>query len=95
MAILYKQLEFETLECLWGMSDWKVTDISIETIYNVAIEKGALGGKLLGAGGGGFLLFYVPYFKQKYFINHFKKMTTIPFNFTKEKSDIIFKSFTK
>jgi D-glycero-alpha-D-manno-heptose-7-phosphate kinase len=40
-----------------------VADISNEyfdSIYSKAIEAGALGGKLLGAGGGGFFLFYVP-----------------------------------
>ena len=41
-----------------------ITNSSIDEIYNNAINKGALGGKLLGAGGGGFFLFYVPYFKQ-------------------------------
>ena len=64
-------------------------------IYNTAIKNGAIGGKLLGAGGGGFFLFYVPHFKQKYFIKNFKKMVTIPFNFTSERSSILFKNFTK
>jgi len=32
----------------------------IETIYNSAIEAGAMGGKISGAGGGGFMLFYCP-----------------------------------
>ena len=41
-----------------------ITNSSIDEIYNNAINKGALGGKLLGAGGEGFFLFYVPYFKQ-------------------------------
>jgi len=45
-----------------------ITNSSIDEIYNNAIKKGALGGKLLGAGGGGFFLFYVPYFRQKNFI---------------------------
>ena len=58
-----------------------ITNSSIDEIYNNAINKGALGGKLLGAGGGGFFLFYVPYFKQKNFIKHFRKLITIPFNF--------------
>ena len=35
-------------------------DKKIDQIYNFAIQKGAIGGKLLGAGGGGFFLFYVP-----------------------------------
>ena len=37
----------------------------IEQLYDAAIEEGAIGGKLLGAGGGGFLLFYVPLDRQE------------------------------
>ena len=36
----------------------------MDDIYDYAIENGALGGKLLGAGGGGFFLFYVPPFQK-------------------------------
>jgi D-glycero-alpha-D-manno-heptose-7-phosphate kinase len=31
----------------------------IDSIYNTALKNGAVGGKLVGAGGGGFLMFYV------------------------------------
>ena len=44
-----------------------ISNSSIDNIYNDAIKNGALGGKLLGAGGGGFFLFYVPLQKQKNF----------------------------
>ena len=37
-----------------------VTSPRIDGLYETAIKNGALGGKLLGAGGGGFLLFYCP-----------------------------------
>jgi len=69
-----------------------ITNSSIDEIYNNAIKKGALGGKLLGAGGGGFFLFYVPYFRQKNFIKYFRKLITIPFKFSSEGSKILFKS---
>ena len=36
----------------------------LDTIYERAIVAGALGGKILGAGGGGYFLFYVPKAKQ-------------------------------
>ena len=36
----------------------------MDEIYNFAISNGAIGGKLLGAGGGGYFLFYVPTFKK-------------------------------
>ena len=69
-----------------------ITNSSIDEIYNKAILKGALGGKLLGAGGGGFFVFYVPYSKQTKFIKYFRKLITIPFKFTSEGSKIIFKN---
>jgi D-glycero-alpha-D-manno-heptose-7-phosphate kinase len=67
----------------------------IDDIYNNAVKKGALGGKLLGAGGGGFLLFYVPYFKQKSFIKFFKKLIPVHFKFTSEGSKILFTTKNK
>ena len=36
----------------------------IDDMYNKAITSGAIGGKILGAGGGGFMLLYVPVDKQ-------------------------------
>ena len=60
-----------------------------------AIKNGALGGKLLGAGGGGFFLFYVPYSRQKYFVNYFKKLINVPFKFSSEGSKIMFKNIDK
>ena len=69
-----------------------MTNASIDGIYKNALSKGALGGKLLGAGGGGFFVFYVPYYKQKKFIKHFKNLITIPFKFSSEGSKIIFKN---
>ena len=39
----------------------KITNTEIDALYNAAKEAGAIGGKLLGAGGGGFLLIYCPY----------------------------------
>jgi len=72
-----------------------ITNSSIDEIYDIAINKGALGGKLLGAGGGGFFLFYVPYSKQKNLIKHFRKLITIPFKFSSEGSTILFKNIDK
>ena len=44
----------------------KISNPFLDEIYNGAIQNGALGGKLLGAGGGGFFLFYVqPFDKLK------------------------------
>jgi D-glycero-alpha-D-manno-heptose-7-phosphate kinase len=40
----------------------KISNLMLDSVYTKARENGALGGKLLGAGGGGFFLFYVPPF---------------------------------
>jgi len=72
-----------------------ITNFNIDEIYNNAINKGALGGKLLGAGGGGFFLFYVPYFRQKNFIKYFAKLINVPFKFSSTGSKIMFKNIDK
>lgn len=47
----------------------KISNPFLDDIYNGAIQNGALGGKLLGAGGGGYFLFYVPSFDRYRLIN--------------------------
>jgi len=42
----------------------KITNDSLDSVYALALSNGAVGGKLLGAGGGGFFLFYVPPFAK-------------------------------
>lgn len=42
----------------------KISNQRIDDLYSGALKNGAIGGKLLGAGGGGFFLFYVPPFKK-------------------------------
>ena len=49
----------------------KITNVDIEKLYNLGIKSGATGGKLLGAGGGGFILFYVPSKNHKKFLKNF------------------------
>ena len=71
-----------------------ISNSIIDNIYDVAIKKGALGGKLLGAGGGGFLLFYAPQSRQKDIIKAFRKLITIPFKFTNKGSEIMFNKIT-
>lgn len=69
-----------------------ISNSKIDEIYKEAIQSGALGGKLLGAGGGGSILFYVPEKKQKNFLRKFKKLTHIPFKFDSQGSNIIYNS---
>ena len=67
-----------------------ITKPKINEIYEQAIKYGALGGKLLGAGGGGFLLMYMERNKRKNFFKKYKNLVNIPFNFTTSGSEIIF-----
>ena len=74
-----------------NLSD-SITNHKINEIYNEALNKGALGGKLLGAGGGGFFLFYVPYYRQRKFIKYFKNLINVPFKFSSKGSEIMLKN---
>ena len=58
-----------------------VSTNSIDTLYDKGIKAGALGGKLLGAGGGGFLVFYVQPEYQENVKNAMKELMYIPFAF--------------
>ena len=42
----------------------KISTVRLDAIYDNALKHGATGGKLLGAGGGGFFIFYVPPFRK-------------------------------
>ena len=67
-----------------------ISNDSIEKLYEKGIEAGALGGKVLGAGGGGFILFYVPRDNQKVFEDKMIQNTFLDFNFENHGSKIIF-----
>lgn len=58
-----------------------ITTNSIDALYQRGIEAGALGGKLLGAGGGGFLVFYVQPEKKKAVKEAMKDLLYVPFHF--------------
>lgn len=63
---------------------------SIDGLYQKGIEAGALGGKLLGAGGGGFLIFYVNPEKQDAVRWAMKDLLYIPFQFEDTGSQVIY-----
>ncbi len=63
---------------------------SIDEQYERAIKAGALGGKLLGAGGGGFLLFYVPEEKQQVVKDALHDQMHVPFNFENDGTKVIY-----
>ena len=58
-----------------------ITTDSIDAIYEKGIEAGALGGKLLGAGGGGFLVFYVKPESKAAVMEAMKDFLYVPFRF--------------
>jgi D-glycero-alpha-D-manno-heptose-7-phosphate kinase len=59
----------------------KISDGAIDAAYQQGIEAGALGGKLVGAGGGGFLLFYCPPQAQSSFLAAMSGLKRVPFRF--------------
>ena len=60
--------------------------------YETALRAGATGGKLLGAGGGGFLIFYVPSDKRDNVIQALPELKPVEFEFGRSGSRIIFYS---
>lgn len=95
---LKKELEKGNIDCLGDYlhQNWilkrqlasKITNPDIDYIYNKARKLGALGGKILGAGGGGFFLFYCPIVKQPNLIKNLG-LKSLPVLFDDEGSKVI------
>jgi len=66
-----------------------VSNSRIDEIFNEGLENQAIGGKLLGAGAGGFLMFIVPPNKRDFFMKHMKKYICLPIKFDVEGSFIL------
>jgi D-glycero-alpha-D-manno-heptose-7-phosphate kinase len=69
-----------------------ISNNKIDNIYDAAIKAGAIGGKLLGAGGGGFILFYAKKENHKKIKEFLKDKLFVPFRFEKTGSQIIYYS---
>lgn len=69
-----------------------ISNPMINDIYDTAMKNGAMGGKLLGAGGGGFMLFYCPKEKQEKLNQALNKLRPFSFNFEQEGSKLIYYS---
>jgi len=67
-----------------------VTDGQINELYEKALSAGALGGKITGAGGGGFLLLFCPGERQEDVRHALSHLTELPFRFENQGSKIIF-----
>ena len=59
----------------------KISTDSIDELYRKALNAGAMGGKILGAGGGGFLLFYVEKNRQEKVKEVLRDLLYVPFRF--------------
>lgn len=68
----------------------KITTSQIDKIYESALQAGALGGKLLGAGGGGFILFFVEPELQNKVKEKLKNLLYVPIRFDTLGSQIIY-----
>lgn len=78
----------ETWQEKRGLSE-KISTPAIDAIYAKAKSAGALGGKLLGAGGGGFILFFVDPERRQEVIEALKPLLFVPFSFESRGSRII------
>ena len=67
----------------------KISNANIDEIYQAGLSAGALGGKLLGAGGGGFMLFYVPPERRQELRIRLKKLLCVPFGFSAQGSRVV------
>jgi D-glycero-alpha-D-manno-heptose-7-phosphate kinase len=67
-----------------------VTNADVDALYDSARRAGALGGKLTGAGGGGFLLLFVPPDRQRCVREELSKLIHVPFGFEFSGSQVIF-----
>ncbi|MDO8601881.1 MAG: kinase [bacterium] len=68
----------------------KITNSQVDSIYDSARGAGAIGGKLLGAGSGGFMLLFVPPEDQAKVREALKDLIIVPFKFDTEGSQIIY-----
>jgi len=67
----------------------RVSTDTIDTMYETALKAGAIGGKLCGAGGGGFMLLFVSPRKQRHVRKALNNLLHVPFNFETLGSQII------
>jgi D-glycero-alpha-D-manno-heptose-7-phosphate kinase len=68
----------------------QITNDEIDEVYRAGIRSGAKGGKLLGAGGGGFMLFYCEKENQQRLLDELKSLVQYNFAFEREGSKLIY-----
>lgn len=85
----FGELLHEAWQAKRSLSD-KVSNSDVDDLYETARSAGALGGKLTGAGGGGFLLLFAPPEKHQEIAQKLNKLLHVPFKFEFSGSQIIF-----
>ncbi len=93
-------LESNDLDAIGELLDknWKlkrqmatgITDAQIDDWYQQGVSAGAKGGKLLGAGNGGFMMFFAPVDKHRDIVKAMGRLREIPFSFDQNGSQIVF-----
>jgi len=93
-------LESDDIESLGELLDknWQlkrqmtagISDFQIDSWYSKGMLAGATGGKLLGAGNGGFIMFFAPKEKHANIVIAMKNLQRIPFSFDNNGSQIVF-----
>ena len=68
----------------------KVSDGGLDEMYGAALKAGALGGKICGAGGGGFLLLYCPLERRDSVRSALRGLEEIPFHLERDGSKVLF-----
>ncbi|MBW7884359.1 MAG: GHMP kinase [Caldilineaceae bacterium] len=68
----------------------KISNSQIDDLYNTALRAGALGGKITGAGGGGFLMLYCPRHKQDGVRDALHHLSELPFHLERDGTKVIF-----
>jgi len=66
-----------------------ISNSNIDEIYDAGRRAGALGGKLLGAGGGGFMLFFVPPDRKNALRRQLKHLLRVPFAFSNRGAHVL------
>jgi D-glycero-alpha-D-manno-heptose-7-phosphate kinase len=68
----------------------QISNGTIDALYDTARQAGALGGKITGAGGGGFLLLYCPHHRQDDVRTALRDLPELPFHLERDGSKVIF-----
>ena len=85
----FGRLLHESWQLKRGLSA-KISTSYVDQIYEAGLAAGATGGKLIGAGGGGFVLLFVPPDKQPAVMQRLRKLVHVPIKFEFSGSRIIF-----